>query len=173
MKHFERIENGRLVRKGEKRTAQKIDPYWSNGRQTFLITTMTHDHLINSIKKLQEGSTSHRSVFRHGKKHPQYKQLVLEAARRGLCLKFKSPQLGGVQKAVKKLRTVGRGLPAATRRLNKPTVPTEAEANDGPATTVIDDDKTMAKVLEEALGIDPDIEIDKEELEALMMADDL
>ncbi len=96
-----KIQDGRLVRPGFKSEAPVT--MWHNGRQRFHISEMKGTHIISVIKKLQEGAISRRSIFTTGKKHPAYKALIEEAAKRGLCLN-ENPLVSNVSMAAKSLR---------------------------------------------------------------------
>ena len=112
----------------------------------------------------------------------------------GMCLKFKSPQLGIVQKAVKNLRNGGHRRKATLRLLpkikTKPDYEDEEEYMPVPAEDIDTkaiaqkqrqikkvlgeaNKETIGKVIEEALGIDPELDIEAKDIEALLMEDDL
>lgn len=109
-----KIIDGRLM-KNARGPTDLGPPVWWNGRKEFLIADMGGAHLLNTIKKLLEGNTSRRSVFKEGNRHPKFQLLIKEAARRGLCLKT-DPTVSGIQKAVRAFRQ----RPSVFRRPTRP-----------------------------------------------------
>jgi hypothetical protein len=110
-------------------------PVWWNGRKEFLIADMSGAHILNTIKKLLEGNTSRRSVFKEGKRHPKFPLLIKEAAKRGLCLKA-DPTISGIQKAVRAFRQ----RPSVFRRPANRPADTDEVHHVEPAGSLYDDD---------------------------------
>jgi hypothetical protein len=112
------LQKGRIVFPGQRSTEQqRPEALWfSNGRQMPL-SAMQDGHLWNTINKLNSGQLGRD---RRGRHHPQWENLLEEAAARGLCLQ-RRPEFSGMRHALDALRgTPRRRLPATEEQDQEP-----------------------------------------------------